>query len=105
MSTHASYPSHRDRTATTSNIELYVAKLTENRRQCLLAGVCGVQDEHILARKYADRWMGRALGVGLFRRRLYRKEVEDTRQLLFSTLNPTAKVRPCPCSDNVQKSC
>ena len=56
---------------------------------------CGTQDEHILARKYADRWMARALGVGLFKRRLYRKEVEDTRQVLFSTLNPLAKVSHC----------
>lgn len=58
----------------------------------------GVQDEHILARKCADRWMAKALGVGLFKRRLYRKEVEDTRQLLFSTLNPLAKVSSC-CSE------
>lgn len=40
--------------------------------------------------------MARALGVGLFKRRLYRKEVEDTRQLLFSALNPVAKVPPPP---------
>lgn len=50
-----------------------------------------LQDEHILARKFADRWMAQALGVGLFKRRLYRKEVEDTRQVLYSTVNPLAK--------------
>ncbi|KAL0042483.1 hypothetical protein WJX79_001296 [Trebouxia sp. C0005] len=50
-----------------------------------------LQDEHILARKFADRWMAQALGVGLFKRRLYRKEVEDTRQVLYSTINPLAK--------------
>ncbi|DBA90394.1 TPA: hypothetical protein ACH3X1_003668 [Trebouxia sp. C0004] len=50
-----------------------------------------LQDEHILARKFADRWMGKALGVGLFKRRLYRKEVEDTRRVLYSTINPLAK--------------
>lgn len=62
-----------------------------------------LQDEHILARKFADRWMAQALGVGLFKRRLYRKEVEDTRQVLYSTINPLAKVctqapvcNPCP---------
>lgn len=54
--------------------------------------VHGLQDDHILARKYADRWMGKALGVGLFKRRLYRKEVEDTRQVLYTTINPLAKV-------------
>lgn len=54
-----------------------------------------LQDEHILARKYADKWMAKALGMGLFKRRLYRKEVEDTRQLLFSSLNPLAKVSCC----------
>ena len=53
---------------------------------------CRLQDEHILARKFADRWMAQALGVGLFKRRLYRKEVEDTRQVLYSTINPLAKV-------------
>ncbi len=42
--------------------------------------------------KFADRWMAKALGVGLFKRRLYRKEVEDTRQVLYSTINPLAKV-------------
>ena len=63
----------------------------------LTAVACGVQDEHILARKYADRWMAKALGVGLFKRRLYRKEVEDTRQLLFRSLNPRAKVNRCCC--------
>ena len=52
----------------------------------------GVQDEHILARKFADKWMVRALGVGLFKRRLHRKEVEDTRQLLYTTINPLARV-------------
>lgn len=57
--------------------------------------VPGLQDEHILARKYADKWMAKALGMGLFKRRLYRKEVEDTRQLLFSSLNPLAKVSCC----------
>lgn len=51
-----------------------------------------VQDEHILARKYADKWMVRALGVGLFKRKLHRREVEDTRQLLMSTINPLARV-------------
>ena len=50
------------------------------------------QDEHILARKYADRWMAKSLGVGLFRRRLYRKEREDTREVLYSTINPLARV-------------
>ncbi|DBA66119.1 TPA: hypothetical protein ACH3X2_14347 [Trebouxia sp. C0005] len=35
--------------------------------------------------------MAQALGVGLFKRRLYRKEVEDTRQVLYSTINPLAK--------------
>ncbi|DBA93931.1 TPA: hypothetical protein ACH3X3_013969 [Trebouxia sp. C0006] len=50
-----------------------------------------LQDEHILARKFADRWMAQALGLGLFKRRLYRKEVEDTRQVLYSTINPLAK--------------
>lgn len=59
--------------------------------------MCGAQDEHILARKCADRWMAKALGVGLFKRRLYRKEVEDTRQLLFTALNPLAKVSCCCC--------
>ena len=54
-----------------------------------------LQDEHILARKFADRWMAKALGVGLFKRRLYRKEVEDTRQVLYSTINPLAKVSNC----------
>ena len=54
-----------------------------------------LQDEHILARKFADRWMAQALGVGLFKRRLYRKEVEDTRQVLYSTVNPLAKVSNC----------
>jgi len=53
---------------------------------------CCLQDEHILARKFADRWMAQALGVGLFKRRLYRKEVEDTRQVLYTTINPLAKV-------------
>ena len=63
----------------------------------LTADMCGAQDEHILARKCADRWMAKALGVGLFKRRLYRKEVEDTRQLLFTALNPLAKVSCCCC--------
>ena len=87
-------------TPVTTYAALYVAKLTENlegNTEKLTARLCGMQDEHILARKYADRWMAKALGVGLFKRRLYRKEVEDTRQLLFSTLNPAAKVRP-PCT-------
>lgn len=61
-----------------------------------------VQDEHILARKYVDRWMARALGVGLFKRRLYRKEVEDTRQVLLATINPLAKVSAC--SDSLYNS-
>lgn len=53
-----------------------------------------MQDEHILARKYADKWMVRALGVGLFKRKLRRREVEDTRQLLLTTIaNPLARVR------------
>ncbi len=63
--------------------------------QCTYIEWCGMvrlQDEHILARKFADRWMAKALGVGLFKRRLYRKEVEDTRQVLYSTINPLAKV-------------
>ena len=51
-----------------------------------------MQDEHILARKYADKWMVKALGVGLFKRKLHRREVEDTRQLLLSTINPLARV-------------
>ena len=51
-----------------------------------------VQDDHILARKYADKWMVKALGVGLFKRKLHRREVEDTRQLLMSTINPLARV-------------
>ena len=57
-----------------------------------LHSLMDLQDEHILARKYADKWMAKALGVGLFKRRLYRKEVEDTRQVLYSTINPLAKV-------------
>lgn len=65
-----------------------------------------LQDEHILARKYADKWMAKALGMGLFKRRLYRKEVEDTRQLLFSSLNPLAKVsRRLWCSQPDKVSC
>lgn len=56
------------------------------------------QDEHILARKYADRWMAKSLGVGLFRRRLYRKEREDTREVLYSTINPLARVSPAVLS-------
>lgn len=61
----------------------------------------GVQDEHILARKYADKWMVRALGVGLFKRRLHRKEVEDTRQLLYTTINPLARVSALPAFPSV----
>lgn len=32
------------------------------------------RDPHILARKYADRWMVRALGVGLYDRPVWRRE-------------------------------
>eukprot|EP00887_Chlorella_sp_A99_P003548 scaffold7.g3548.t1 len=40
------------------------------------------RDPGILARKYLDRWMVRALGVGLFNRPVWRRETEDLRQLL-----------------------
>ena len=36
--------------------------------------MCGLQDHHILARKFMDRWMVKALGVGLCKRPLSRLE-------------------------------
>ena len=59
-----------------------------------------MQDEHILARKYADKWMGKALGVGLYKRRLNRKEVEDSRQVLYNCINPLARVRASSLYNN-----
>ena len=69
------------------------SKLSQSAHGSLIA----VQDEHILARKYADKWMVRALGVGLFKRKLHRREVEDTRQLLLTTINPLTRVSAVPC--------
>jgi hypothetical protein len=38
-------------------------------------------DPHILARKFADRWMVRALGVGLYDRPVWRRETGGFGQL------------------------
>ena len=50
------------------------------------------QDQHILARKYADRWMVKSLGVGLFKRPLWRQEDPHRKptfmkQLTFGTIS------------------
>lgn len=54
------------------------------------------RDEHILARKYCDRWMSKTLKVGLFRRSLHRRELEDARQQLYANIwaaaQPLSKV-------------
>ena len=40
----------------------------------LLTSLLCAQDEYILSRRYADRWMRKALKVGLHKRALLRKE-------------------------------
>lgn len=50
------------------------------------------RDPHILARKFLDRWMVRALGVGLYDRPVWRRETEDLRRLLRATTMPKRKV-------------
>jgi hypothetical protein len=50
------------------------------------------RDPHILARKFLDRWMVRALGVGLYDRPVWRRETEDLRRLLRATTLPKRKV-------------
>lgn len=45
-----------------------------------------VQDERILARKFADRWLYKALGSGLHGRVLHRKERGDPRMRLYSAV-------------------
>ncbi|KAK9809018.1 hypothetical protein WJX72_007977 [[Myrmecia] bisecta] len=41
------------------------------------------KDEHILARKYSDRWMIKVLKIGLFKRRPFRTELVDPRKALY----------------------
>lgn len=59
------------------------------------------QDAHILARKYADRWLVRSLGMGLFKRPLHRRE-DPLRRPTFMrqlTLNRASRqVRACSAS-------
>ena len=43
---------------------------------------CLVQDHHILARKYADRWLRRVLNEGLYGRPLQRVEVPQDKPIL-----------------------
>lgn len=50
------------------------------------------RDPHILARKFVDRWMVNALGVGLFDRPVWRRETEDLRRLLRATTLPKRRV-------------
>ena len=46
-------------------------------------------DPHILARRYADRWMVKALGCGLHGRPVWRRETEDLRALLLAVARPS----------------
>ena len=48
---------------------------------------CLLQDPHILARKFADRWLRKSLGVGLFKRPLWRRETDDERSRLLRTIS------------------
>lgn len=47
---------------------------------------CCKQDEHILARKFADRWMLKTLSVGLFGREVFRREKTDPRQRFYDVV-------------------
>ena len=59
-------------------------------------GVCR-QDPLILARKFADRWMVRALGVGLFKRQLRRREDPGRRPNFLHQLTlGTVSRQVCP---------
>lgn len=41
-----------------------------------------MQDEHILARKFGDRWLYKVFGSGLHGRAIHRDEGSDTRETL-----------------------
>ena len=41
------------------------------------------QDEHLLARKFGDRWLYKALGSGLHGRAVHRREKSDPRKKLY----------------------
>ncbi|KAL4434011.1 hypothetical protein ABPG75_000452 [Micractinium tetrahymenae] len=49
-------------------------------------------DPEISARKYFDRWMVRALGLGLYNRPVWRRETEDLRGLLRATTLPKKRL-------------
>lgn len=66
-----------------------------------------MQDQHILARKYADRWMVKALGVGLFKRPLWRREDPQRRPTFMRqlTLGTMARQVGPACSANLALVC
>lgn len=70
----------------------------------------GSQDEHILARKYADRWMYKSLGVGLFGREVFRREIKDPRKkfydaVLLANLQARGKSSPAKVSIVLPAGC
>ena len=45
-----------------------------------------MQDEHLLARKFGDRWLYKALGSGLHGRAIHRREKSDPRKTLYKAV-------------------
>lgn len=45
-----------------------------------------VQDEHIMARRFADKWLYKALGSGLHGRVIHRSEKGDPRKKLINAV-------------------